>query len=179
MTPAHSVNCNDWLQIWALLSACISPAIGRSCCRSVLPLICFVLTSRREGLPNSILEAMAMGLPVVTTDVAGAKELVLRGQTGFVLPQGDVSGLAQAMTILAGNAQLRQAMGLAGRKQVEQEFSFTGRLQRIEDLYGKIVGRPHASHAQLQAQCNLKRQKETAQICVASAGKSISTQNVW
>jgi hypothetical protein len=47
---------------------------------------------------------------------------------------------------LAGNAQLRRAMGLAGRKRVEQEFSFTGRLQRIEALYGKIVGRSHASH---------------------------------
>jgi glycosyltransferase involved in cell wall biosynthesis len=46
----------------------------------------FVLTSRREGLPNSVLEAMAMGLPVVTTDVAGTKELVLHGETGFVLP---------------------------------------------------------------------------------------------
>jgi glycosyltransferase involved in cell wall biosynthesis len=107
----------------------------------------FVLTSRREGLPNSVLEAMAMGLPVVTTDVAGTKELVLHEQTGFVLPQGDVAGLAQAMTTLAGNAQLRQAMGLAGQKRVEQEFSFTGRLQRIEALYGKIVGPPHASHA--------------------------------
>ena len=107
----------------------------------------FVLTSRREGLPNSVLEAMAMGLPVVTTDVAGTKELVLHEQTGFVLPQGDVAGLAQAMTTLAGNAQQRQAMGLAGRTRVEQEFSFTGRLQRIEALYGKIVGRPHAPHA--------------------------------
>jgi glycosyltransferase involved in cell wall biosynthesis len=107
----------------------------------------FVLTSRREGLPNSVLEAMAMALPVVTTDVAGTKELVLHEQTGFVLPQGDVAGLAQAMTTLAGNAPLRQAMGLAGRKRVEQEFSFTGRLQRIEVLYGEIVGRPHASHA--------------------------------
>jgi len=100
----------------------------------------FVLTSRREGLPNSVLEAMAMGLPVVTTDVAGTKELVLHGQTGFVLPQGDVHGLAQAMMTLLDDAQLRQCMGLAGRKRVEQEFSFTGRLQRIEALYAEILG---------------------------------------
>src|SRR5262249_7653319 len=106
-----------------------------------------VLTSRREGLPNSVLEAMAMALPVVTTDVAGTKELVLHEQTGFVLPQGDVAGLVQAMTTLAGKAQLRQAMGLARRKRVEQEFSFAGRLQRIVALYDKIVERPHASHA--------------------------------
>jgi glycosyltransferase involved in cell wall biosynthesis len=107
----------------------------------------FVLTSRREGLPNSILEAMAMGLPVVTTDVAGTKELVLHEQTGYILPQGDVTGLAQAMATLTGSAQLRQAMGLAGRKRVEHEFSFPGRLQRIEALYGQIVGRPYAAHA--------------------------------
>jgi glycosyltransferase involved in cell wall biosynthesis len=99
----------------------------------------FVLTSLREGLPNSILEAMALGLPVVTTDVAGAKELVCDGQTGFVLPQRDVQGIAQAMCNLAGDATLRQRLGQAGRQRVEGEFSFTQRLQRIEALYAQIV----------------------------------------
>ena len=154
------------------------PGELRSCCRSMLPLIC-LSSPRREGLPNSILEAMAMGLPVVTTDVAGAKELVLHEQTGFVLPQGDVSGLAQAMTILAGNAQLRQAMGLAGRKQVEQEFPLQGVCNVLRISTARSWGGRTHPTPQLQAQCNLKRQKETAQICVASAGKSISTQNVW
>jgi glycosyltransferase involved in cell wall biosynthesis len=100
----------------------------------------FILTSRREGLPNSILEAMAMGVPVVTTDVAGTKELVVHGQTGFVLPQGDVQGIAQAMLTLLDEPHLRQSMGLAGRKRVEQEFSFTGRLQHIEALYARLLG---------------------------------------
>jgi glycosyltransferase involved in cell wall biosynthesis len=100
----------------------------------------FILTSRREGLPNSILEAMALGVPVVTTDVAGTKELVVHGQTGFVLPQGDVQGIAQAMLTLLDDTQLRQSMGLAGRRRVEQEFSFTGRLQRIEALYARLLG---------------------------------------
>ncbi len=100
----------------------------------------FVLTSRREGLPNSVLEAMAMGVPVVTTDVAGTKELVLDGQTGFVLPQGDVRGIAQAMLKLVDDQPLRRSMGQASRKRVEQEFSFTGRLQRIEALYARMLG---------------------------------------
>jgi glycosyltransferase involved in cell wall biosynthesis len=100
----------------------------------------FMLSSRREGLPNSILEAMAMGLPVVTTDVAGAKELVIDGQTGFVLPQGDVHGLAQAALALAENDGLRLRIGRAGRERVEREFSFTQRLQRIEELYGWMLG---------------------------------------
>ena len=99
----------------------------------------FVLSSRREGLPNSILEAMALGLPVVTTDVAGAKELVLNGQTGYVVAQGDDLGLARAIISLAGDGTLRQQMSQAGRQRVEREFSFSTRLRRIEDLYEQIL----------------------------------------
>lgn len=100
----------------------------------------FLLSSRREGLPNSILEAMAMAVPVVTTDVAGAKELVVENQTGFVLPQGDVEGIARALITLIENAPLRTRMGAAGRSRVEKEFSFASRLQRIESLYERILG---------------------------------------
>jgi glycosyltransferase involved in cell wall biosynthesis len=99
----------------------------------------FLLTSRREGLPNSLLEAMAMGLPVVTTDVAGAKELVVDRETGFVLPQGDVEGIAAALGALTTDERLRRDMSAAGRARIEAEFSFTRRLERIEDLYERIV----------------------------------------
>jgi len=103
----------------------------------------FVLSSRREGLPNSILEAMAVGLPVVTTDVAGTSELVVNGQTGYVVSQGDVDSLARAMVTLVADKQLRQRMGQAGRERIEHEFSFMHRLQRIEELYARVVGLPH------------------------------------
>jgi glycosyltransferase involved in cell wall biosynthesis len=99
----------------------------------------FLLTSRREGLPNSLLEAMAMALPVVTTDVAGAKELVVDRETGFVLPQGDVEGIAAALGALTNNERLRRDMSAAGRARIEAEFSFARRLERIEDLYERIV----------------------------------------
>jgi glycosyltransferase involved in cell wall biosynthesis len=99
----------------------------------------FLLSSRREGLPNSILEAMAIGLPVVTTDVAGAKELVVNGETGFIVPQQDVQGLARAVLTILGDEQHRSAMAQAGRRRVECEFSFSGRLRRIEDLYEQIL----------------------------------------
>jgi glycosyltransferase involved in cell wall biosynthesis len=102
----------------------------------------FVLSSRREGLPNSILEAMAVGLPVVTTDVAGTKELVLDGQTGYVVPQGDVDRLAQAMVRLVSDKQLRHCLGHAGRERIEREFSFTQRLQCVEALYARVLGFP-------------------------------------
>jgi glycosyltransferase involved in cell wall biosynthesis len=100
----------------------------------------FLLTSRREGLPNSVLEAMALRLPVVTTDVAGTKELVLDGRTGFVCPQGDVEGLSQSVIRLLSNATLRLSMGGAGRTRVEQEFSFAHRLRKIEALYEDVLG---------------------------------------
>lgn len=100
----------------------------------------FMLSSRREGLPNSLLEAMAMGLPVVTTDVAGAKELVSHGQTGFVLAQGDAAGLGQALLTLVEDRHLLKLMGEEGRKRVEREFSFTNRLRKIEDLYEDVLG---------------------------------------
>ena len=80
-----------------------------------------------------------MGLPVVTTDVAGAKELVIDGQTGFVFPQGDAQGLSQALAELLDDDRLRLRMGQAGRKRVEQEFSFAQRMQRIEDLYEWVL----------------------------------------
>jgi len=95
----------------------------------------FLLSSRREGLPNSLLEAMAMQLPVVTTDVAGAKELVADGETGMVLPQGDADRLGGALLTLATDDGLRLRMARAGRERVEKEFSFNRRLRKIEDLY--------------------------------------------
>lgn len=101
----------------------------------------FMLTSRREGLPNSILEAMAMGLPVVTTDVAGARELVVDGETGFVRPQSDFPGLGAALLALARDDRLRSQTARKGRERVEREFSFTRRLARIEDLYERLVRR--------------------------------------
>jgi len=100
----------------------------------------FMMSSRREGLPNSILEAMAMSLPVVTTDVAGARELVVDGLTGYVLPQRDVEGLARAIMTLVGSTPCRQRMAQAGRERIEQEFSFLRRMQRIETLYAKVLG---------------------------------------
>jgi glycosyltransferase involved in cell wall biosynthesis len=100
----------------------------------------FLLSSRREGLPNSILEAMAMGVPVVTTDVAGAKELVVDGKTGYVSPQGNAEGIARALMVLAESERLRKRMSNAARTRVEREFSFSTRLQRIEALYERVLG---------------------------------------
>lgn len=80
-----------------------------------------------------------MGLPVVTTDVAGAKELVKDQETGYVLSQGDVQGLGEALLKLVDDSSLRGRLRQAGRDRIEKEFSFASRLRRIEDLYDSLL----------------------------------------
>lgn len=99
----------------------------------------FFMTSCREGLSNSILEAMAMGLPVVATDVGGTKELIEDGDSGYLLPVGDSTGMTAAILKLLGDQRLRSRMALAARKRVEEKFSFQVRLRRIEDLYEQLL----------------------------------------
>ena len=82
-----------------------------------------------------------MGLPVVSTDVAGAKELVEDQQTGFIVPQQAHEKLADRITSLLDNPEKRMIMGLAGRRRVEEHFSFSQRLRRIEGLYEEIVNK--------------------------------------
>ena len=80
----------------------------------------FVLSSDSEGLPMSILEAMANGLPVVATAVGGVPEVVLDGETGFLVPPGDSKRLAAALARLVDDAGLRRSLGDAGRRRVEE-----------------------------------------------------------
>jgi glycosyltransferase involved in cell wall biosynthesis len=82
----------------------------------------FALLSEAEALPMSILEAMAQGRPVVTTDVGGAGEAVLDGETGIVVPPGDTHAAAAALAKLAGDPAAAQAMGERGRKRQRERF---------------------------------------------------------
>jgi glycosyltransferase involved in cell wall biosynthesis len=82
----------------------------------------FVLPSHREGMPRSILEAMAMELPVVATRIRGSREEVQDGKSGLLVEVGDVTGLAEAMTGLLEDPERRTHMGQFGRRAVIQQF---------------------------------------------------------
>lgn len=97
------------------------------------PLDIFIHYSRWEGLPNVVLEAMAMGLPVVASDVPGNRDAVVHGDTGF-LARGEIELLERALE-LADNPALRRRMGEAGRKRVISEFNQDRCLSRLSELY--------------------------------------------
>jgi glycosyltransferase involved in cell wall biosynthesis len=82
----------------------------------------FVLSSRSEGAPMSILEAMAASLPVVATRVGGVGELVADGETGMLVPPGDPAALSAALGLLIADPELRRRLGDAGRERVRRRF---------------------------------------------------------
>ncbi len=90
----------------------------------------FVLSSRWEGFPRSILEAMRASLPAVVSDVGGCREAVLDGKTGFLVPAGDSKALAGKLEALILNSELRRSLGSAGRLRYEEEFTFEAMLNK-------------------------------------------------
>jgi glycosyltransferase involved in cell wall biosynthesis len=105
----------------------------------------FVLPSLTEGTPNSIVEAMAHGLPVIATRVGGIPDVVT-SETGLLVPPGDAGALARAMIHLAGDSELRARMGRAAKERYEQLFSPLAVLPLILGTYGRIA-RANGDHA--------------------------------
>ena len=99
----------------------------------------FALPSQAEGISNTILEAMASGLPVVATDVGGNAELVAAGETGALVPAQDPHAMAQALLRYTADAALRQSHGAAGRQRVERSFSIDNMVERYTRLYQSLL----------------------------------------
>jgi len=98
----------------------------------------FVLSSLWEGLPLAVLEAMALGKPVVATCVPGTAEAVVEGETGFLLPLGADRALAEKTISLLRDPALRRKLGEAGRARVEREFDRERMVDEHEALYRRL-----------------------------------------
>ena len=109
----------------------------------------FALPSLAEGISNTILEAMASGLPVVATDVGGNADLVQQGQTGVIVPAADAQAMAQQLVALANNPEQARAMGQAGRQRVLDHFSMRAMVATYQGVYDRhLRGLPRPAASQ-------------------------------
>jgi len=98
-----------------------------------------VLSSKSEGFSNAILEYMAAERPVVATDVGGARESIVEGETGYLVPPGDHAAMASRILMLLRDPAKASAMGRQGRNRVEQYFSPRMQLERTQELYAQLL----------------------------------------
>jgi glycosyltransferase involved in cell wall biosynthesis len=99
----------------------------------------FALSSDWEGMSNALLEAMAAGLPVVATAIGGNPDVVMDEVTGLLVPPRDPTSLAEAITRLLDDPDLRHRMGQAGRERVLQHFSVERMVERTQTLYDQLL----------------------------------------
>jgi len=114
---------------------------------SVYDVACLTPISN-EGFSNAILEEMAMGKPVIATDVGGNAEAVVDSVTGYIIPPNNVDALENAILKLYRNPELRMRMGAKGRKRVETHFRLKRMIQNIENYYLEALN-THCSNARV------------------------------
>ncbi|MFL6447010.1 MAG: glycosyltransferase family 4 protein [Bryobacteraceae bacterium] len=102
----------------------------------------FVLSSKWEGLPLSILEAMRAGLPVITSDVGGCSEAVQHGTTGFLIPPSDTRQLREKLEIALSSKALLKSMGEAGRERFHRDFRIESMMRKLMNVYNEAVSSP-------------------------------------
>ena len=99
----------------------------------------FVLSSDYEGNPLAVMEAMAAGLPIVSTSVGGVPELVTHGENGILIHASDEGGFQEAMDLLLAEPTIRKKMGIAAGRSAEEKFDLRLMIRAYEDLYASLV----------------------------------------
>ena len=100
---------------------------------------CFVLPSYREGFPNTVLEAGAMGLPCVVTDINGAREIIVEGENGMIVPPRNADALFQAMLEMVRNKTNREYMANKARAMIESRFEQSFVQKCLMDFYEEVM----------------------------------------
>ncbi|BAL81656.1 glycosyltransferase family 4 protein [Caldisericum exile] len=127
---SYGLSLEDYIRFVGYLED-IKPYLGSS--------LAFVFTSSREGLPVSVMEAMAMEKPVVSYNIRGVRDLIEDGVNGFLVPFGDIEGLADKIIYLMENPEVAKEMGKRGREKIEREFSLNIILAQMKYIYKEIL----------------------------------------
>lgn len=102
-----------------------------------MDIIC--LSSDNEGTPVSLIEAQASGIPVISTDVGGVKDILAEGETGFVVPKNDVKSFGEKLQLLIENKEIRLKMSQNGWNFVRDKFHYTTLVKNMEDYYAELI----------------------------------------
>jgi glycosyltransferase involved in cell wall biosynthesis len=104
----------------------------------------FVFPSLFEGLPGAVIEAMALGLPVVASAIAPLREVIEPGENGLLVPAGSVESLADAVGPLLEDPARREALGRRGRELYEERWTLETSVPRMAELYRSMAAGSHA-----------------------------------
>ncbi|HYG10526.1 MAG TPA: glycosyltransferase [Pyrinomonadaceae bacterium] len=107
--------------------------------------VCVLSSNGTEGFSNSIIEYMAAARPVVATDIGGAREAVVEGETGHIINPGDDAALAERIISLLGDPERARRMGERGLQVVKEKFSCAAQLERVENLYERLLAKKRAA----------------------------------
>ena len=99
----------------------------------------------REGIPKSLIEAAAIGRPIVTTDSVGCRETVKDGVNGYLIPVKSQKALAEKISLLAADPELRKKMGRESRALAEKRFSLANVISRHFSIYESLLANPSSS----------------------------------
>jgi glycosyltransferase involved in cell wall biosynthesis len=112
--------------------------------RNDIPALCkasdiFCFSSKREGLPVSLMEAMAAGLPCAASDIRGNRDLIIDGEGGFLVPPEDVDGFTEAIVRLTADREMCERMGAANRENV-RTYDIANVMSEMREIYKEALG---------------------------------------
>ncbi|MGI6455197.1 MAG: glycosyltransferase [bacterium] len=99
----------------------------------------FICSSISEGVPNAVMEAMAMERPVISTRVGGVESIISHEQDGILIPSNQIEHLSQIISDLPGHPQKMHSLGTTARRKIEQEFSVTRMAERVQAMYDQLI----------------------------------------
>ena len=121
---------------------------------SVMDICCLTPVSN-EGFSNALLEQMAMGIPVIATDVGGNREAIVHGESGLIIPPNDVNALADAIMNLYKNKKRRKSFGQNAKRRVESKFARNKMIEQMEQFYQEMYQKNYNGKLDLTAESTL------------------------